>query len=86
MFICFKRKALVKILSRLYADNMSCSVKSNTEALEIYQTSKDILLKGGFTLRKWKTNDKELLTYINLVEGLCGNADTGVSNFSEDDQ
>ena len=52
---------VVKILSRLYADDMSCSVKSNAEALEIYQTSKDILLKGGFNLRKWKTNDKELL-------------------------
>ena len=77
---------VVKILSRLYADDMSCSVKSSAEALEIYQTSKDILLKGGFNLRKWKTNDKELLNHINSLEGLSRNADTGVFNFSEDDQ
>ena len=60
---------VVKILSRLYADDMSCSVKSSAEALEIYQTSKGILLNGGFNLRKWKTNDKELLNRINLLEG-----------------
>ena len=77
---------VVKILSRLYADDMSCSVKSSLEALEIYQTSKDILLKGGFNLCKWKTNDKELLKHITSLEGLSRNADTGDSNFSEDDQ
>ena len=37
-------------------------------------------------LRKWKTNDKELLNRINTLEGLSRSADKGVSNFLEDDQ
>ena len=49
---------VVKILNHLYADDLSCGVDSREEAFHLYKTSKEILAKGGFNLRKWKTNDK----------------------------
>ena len=76
----------VKVLSRLYADDMSCSVKSAEEALEICQKSKEILLKGGFNLRKWKTNNKELSQKVNSLEGVARNSNETASKVTEDDQ
>ena len=77
---------VVKILSRLYADDMSCSVKSSEEALEIYRKSKEILLKGGFNLRKWKTNDKDLLNRISSLEGILTLPNDLDSKVTEDEQ
>ena len=63
---------VVKVLSHLYADDLSCGVDSREEALNLYKTSKEILAKGGFNLRKWKTNDKALLASIKAAEGSEG--------------
>ena len=49
-------------------------------------SSQSILLQGGIDLRKWKTNDKELVNRNNSLEGWSTRADKGVSNYSEDDQ
>ena len=61
------------ILKRLYADDLSCVADSREEALEIYRQSKEIMLKGGFNLRKWNTNDEQLLKEINSIECKHGN-------------
>ena len=55
---------VVKILTRLYADDLSCSTNSIETALEIFHKSRDILSQGGFHLRKFRTNDKTLLRKI----------------------
>ena len=77
---------VVKVLSRLYADDMSGSFKSAAEALEIYRKSKEILLKGGFNLHKWKTNNKELSQKVNSLEGVSTNTTEIASKVTEDDQ
>ena len=55
---------VVKRLTRLYADDLSCSMNSIETALEIFHKSRDILSQGGFNLRKLRTNDKALLQEI----------------------
>ena len=59
---------VVKLLSRLYADDLSCGAENREEGLEIYRQAKEIMAKGGFNLRKWNTNDKILLEEITSVE------------------
>ena len=59
---------VVDILSNLYADDLSCGAVNTTKAFEIYQLSKEIMLRGGFKLRKWNSNDKGLLDQINAIE------------------
>ena len=38
------------------------------KAKEIYQESREIMHKGGFNLRKWNSNSKEVLQAINASE------------------
>ena len=38
------------------------------EALEIYRKSKVIMQKGGFNLRKWCSNNAQVLQEINKLE------------------
>eukprot|EP00794_Sanderia_malayensis_P015495 gene15495-biopygen11959 len=68
-----------KVLNRLYADDMSCVATTKQEALEIYETSKMILAEGGFNLRKWASNDKDLIKEIHNRE----QRDNDVSSKSE---
>ena len=77
---------VVRVSNRRYADDMSCSVKSAEEALEIYRKSKEILRKGGLNLRKWKTKNKELSQKVNSLEGVARNPTKIASKVTEDDQ
>ena len=64
-----KYDEIVKILRDLYVDDLSCcSSNSNHEAFEIYSVAKEIMKQGGFNLRKWQSNSKELMTLINDLE------------------
>ena len=77
------------ILSKLYADDLSCGAVSATKAFEIYQQAKEIMLKGGFNLRKWNSNDKGLLEQINAIEEPGKSQKQGVPTHSqvmEDDE
>ena len=65
---------VVKLLSRLYADDLSCGAKNREEGLEIYCQAKEIMGKGGFNLCKWNTNDKVLLEEITSLENKCKNS------------
>ena len=40
------------------------SVRTRQEAIEIYQKVRDILIKGGFILKKWITSDDEVKSQI----------------------
>ena len=60
---------VVEVLSRLYADDLSCGTDHPQKALEIYKRCKEIMKQGGFNLRKWNSNDKALLKEINVMEG-----------------
>ena len=63
-----KYQEVIKILSDLYVDDLSCSTNNDHEAFEIYSVAKEIMKKGGFNLRKWQSNSKELMKLINDSE------------------
>ena len=80
---------VVKVLSRLYADDLSCSVKNTDEALALYKQAKSIMKEGGFNLRKWQSNDKSTLNEIIQLEQQEGNLkpqENTNSTVKEDDQ
>ena len=61
-------REVVNILSNLYSYDLSCGAVNKTKAFEIYQHSNEIMLPGGFKLRKWNSNDKGNLDQINDIE------------------
>eukprot|EP00795_Rhopilema_esculentum_P005588 gene5588-biopygen573 len=81
------RYMVVEILNMLYADDLSCGAQQPHEALEIYEKAKSIMLKGGFNLRKWDSNDKNVLDEIRKSEdsGETPAVEQGVVT-GEDDQ
>ena len=58
-----------KLLNSLYAVDMDSGGHSVNEVLELYQTSKQIMAKGGFNLHKWLSNSKEVMMRIHELEG-----------------
>ena len=59
-----------KLLQSFYVDDLVSGCESIDKALELYQKAKERMLAGGFKLRKWKTNDVELLQEINKNESV----------------
>ena len=62
-----------KIYENLYVDDLSTGEKTVEEAFELYKKSKTMLKEGGFDLRKWDSNSKELLEKINDEEHVLEN-------------
>ena len=58
-----------KLLNSLYADDMDSGGHSVDEVVELYQTSKQIMAKGGSNLHKWPSNSKEVMIRIAELEG-----------------
>lgn len=52
----------------LYVDDFLGGTNSVKKAKEIYQELREIMRKGGFNLRKWNSNSKEVLQAINASE------------------
>ena len=59
---------LKKFLENLYVDDSINGANSIEEAYHFYKKSKDCLLKGGFELRKFHSNNPSLLQKINQIE------------------
>ena len=59
------REVINLLRERLYVDDFLGGADSVKEAEEIYQESREIMRKGGFNLRKWNSNSKEVLQAIN---------------------
>ena len=57
-----------KLIDSLYADDMDSGGHSVNEVLELYQTSKQIMARGGFKLCKWLSNTKEVMMRIAELE------------------
>ena len=77
---------VVKVLNRLYADDLSCGTENAEEAFQIYEKSKEIMMKGGFNLRKWNSNNKALLSKIASMENTIGTQGNEEGKIVEDDQ
>ena len=56
---------LEKLLRDLYLDDLASCFKEEKKAFRFYERSNDILLMGGFELRKWNTNCERLQDFIN---------------------
>ena len=79
----------IKLLNSLHADDMDSGGHSVNEVLELYQTSKQIMTKGGFNLCKWLSNSKEVMMRIQELEGQSLKSEEVVqtqSTIHEDDQ
>ena len=57
-----------KLLESFYVDDFNSGEEYVDQAFELYLKSKKILSDGGFTLRKWSSNSKELLELIRKIE------------------
>eukprot|EP00794_Sanderia_malayensis_P021318 gene21318-biopygen16354 len=55
-----------------FVDNLVTSCKDASVALELYQKARERMKEGGFRLRKWKTNDKDLGEQITATERQAG--------------
>ena len=60
---------IVKQLAEsFYVDDFTSGVYSEEEGFKLYQRAKEIMLVGGFNLRKWRTNSIFLQQRITEVE------------------
>ena len=61
---------IVKLIKdSLYVDDLLTGASDVQEGFEVYQQSKELMAKGGFSLRKWNSNSSGLLQLINNEEG-----------------
>ena len=60
--------ALKKLLRDMYVDDVATSFRTMEEGLEFYFESKKCLKEDGFELRKWNSNNKELMDKIYVEE------------------
>ena len=66
-----------KILNSFYVDDLSCSISSYEEGLELYKKVKLRFFGGNFNMRKWRTNDERLRQFINSQENETDNSEIG---------
>ena len=58
-----------KFLQDLYVDDSTSGCNTVDEGKAFYEKSMSIMSSGGFVLRKWVTNSKELQSFFNEKEG-----------------
>ena len=75
-------RILTQFLRDLHVDDAATSFNSSSEELEFYSVCKQNLLKGGFQLRKWESNNINLQK--NTREKETDNSNSS-SNPSTDD-
>ena len=62
------------LLDTLYVDDLPGGAADDKNGFKFYQQAKEIMKKGGFNLRKWRTNSRSLQQQINEVEGEADDA------------
>ncbi|XP_028414386.1 uncharacterized protein LOC114537537 [Dendronephthya gigantea] len=60
----------VQALRDLYVDDLPTGATNEEKAFEIYESTKRVMKRGGFNLRKWKSNSKELSDRIGECEAM----------------
>ncbi len=58
-----------KLLGGFFVDDLVTGGKNTKDALNLYGKAKERMKEGGFSLRKWKTNDRVLADKIAKREG-----------------
>ena len=75
-----------RLMSSLYADDVNTGGYTEAEVIELYKISKQIMKDGGFNLRKWLSNSKEVMSEINTREVKEESKPPVYMNITEDDQ
>ena len=57
-----------QIKDSLYVDEFLSGEDSVDNAVSLYKQAKRIMCEGGFNLRKWQSNSKELVSIFNTEE------------------
>ena len=73
-----------KMVDSFFVDDLVTSCDSIQEAGELYDKAKTRLAEGGFTLRKWKTNDINLASKIIESESKDGNDKGGENSYAKE--
>ena len=58
-----------QLAESLYVDDFTGGTHNVEEGFHLYQSSKELMQKGGFNLHKWRTNSAILQEMINREEG-----------------
>ena len=74
---------ILTVLKSLYVDDFVFSSRSREEALEVYRKLKICFSEAGFNMRKWLSNDADLLEEIERLES---SSDPKVSTRKVDEQ
>ena len=59
---------VIKFLQDLYMDDSVTGAQTKSDTYKLYEISKNLMLEGGFILRKWICNDNELQQRIRFSE------------------
>lgn len=58
------------LLRSMYVDDLVCGAQSIEEAYKLFNDAKELLISGGFNLRKFVSNSPELQNHINKKENV----------------
>ena len=75
-----------RLVTSLYADDVNAGGYTEAEVIKLYTISKQIMKDGGFNLRKWLSNSKEVMSEIKAREVREENKPPMNANTVEDDQ
>ena len=70
----------------LYVDNLITGEENDAKAFNVYKKSKDIMSKGRFNLRKWRSNSSNLLKLIKNDRIPQKQSEPASNNPNEDDE
>ena len=73
-------KFVQKVLESFYVDGFVSGESDTEKAFDFFDKTKGRMAEGGFKLRKWVTNSKELKEKIDLHEKVQGNGDNVVND------
>ena len=56
--------ASMHVYNSFYVDDLLAGAESEEEAVKLYQELRELLLKGGFNLKKWRSSSTKVLQSI----------------------
>ena len=64
----FKPEFIEALKNSLYVDDLVTGEENEAKTMDLYMKSKSVMQRGGFNLRKWKTNSKVVQDAINRAD------------------
>eukprot|EP00112_Aurelia_sp_Birch-Aquarium-sp1_P014174 Seg3041.3 transcript_id=Seg3041.3/GoldUCD/mRNA.D3Y31 product="hypothetical protein" protein_id=Seg3041.3/GoldUCD/D3Y31 len=66
-----------RLVNSLYVDDVNTGGYSVEEVMDLFRVSKQMMGEGGFNLRKWLSNSKEVMSRINSLQN---DGEAGIPN------